>query len=152
MYNLVNTCVELQRINVGEQAIQKIRPDPRLLVIVETTARQQILLCLVEELDYHDAFFRISAFAVSQSRNRALPAATRLRRASSTVLCHAGDTTDSGERDKSSQSASIAASFSRTVISFNGNVMAMRQTLSHFDLKCNLTPPVMGNNIVFPAE
>jgi len=69
---------------------------------------------------------RILAFALSQSSNWAVPSATRCRR--SLRISYAIPATRSpGDRDKSSHIASMAASFSWTVISCSGSFIDMNE-------------------------
>jgi hypothetical protein len=69
----------------------------------------------------------MSFLAVSQSTKCAVPSATRSRRSSRMSLCQLGDSTDSGERARSSHSSSIAASFSCKVMSFKGRFVDMKR-------------------------
>ena len=116
-----------QRVDVREEAVQEIRPDADLYLFIKAETFDQILLSFVENFDSHRSFLRIFVLAVSQSLNRALPSATFWRRSERTSSCQAGDSTASGERLRSSQSSSIAASLSRSDIFFKGRFTDMRR-------------------------
>lgn len=109
--------------------------------IVKAEPLDQILLRFVENLDSHRDFLRIFVLAVSQSLNRALPSATLWRRSTRTSSCQAGDSTASGERLRSSQSSSIAASLSRSDICFRGRVTDMPRVYTATALGFKLLNP-----------
>jgi hypothetical protein len=104
-----------------------MKTDSRQLALVKLEAFEQVLLSVVRNLDNHETFLRMSAFACSHGVKPDSPSATLRRRSSRIFLCQSGDSTPSGERDKSSQRSSIASSFSWRVISSNGKVIAINQ-------------------------
>ncbi len=65
-----------QRVDICEKTIQEIRTNANIEFFVKTKTLYQILLGVVEELDSHRIFLRISALAASQSLNLAFPSAT----------------------------------------------------------------------------
>jgi len=66
-HDLVYAGIQLKRIDVREQAIQKIWPKPGCLFLVKMPALDQVLLGVIEDLDSHETLRRIFFLAVSQS-------------------------------------------------------------------------------------
>jgi len=90
--------VQLQRVYVGEERIQEVLAQARILCVVEDSAVNEIPLGLVEDLDAHYAFSRILDFAVLQSEKRDVPCRARSSRAANTSACHPGEVISSGAR------------------------------------------------------
>ena len=80
------------------------------------------MLCLVKNLDLHFVESRILCFASAQSRNWEDPSWTRCSRLRRTSACQDGDGTSFGLRQRLSQIASSALSFSAVVIWSSGRV------------------------------
>src|SRR5450631_2899686 len=108
----MNAAVNKKRIDIRKQRIEKIRAESEALLFVKIKSRDQILIGFREDFDLHATRRRISFFARSQSINEVWPEATRACRSFSAASCQSGDFRASELRLKSSQSASMARSFS----------------------------------------
>ena len=51
---LVNTGIKLERINVGEQAVEEVCAETGLLSFIEMKARKQVLPGIIVNIDSHD--------------------------------------------------------------------------------------------------
>ena len=49
----MNTCIQLKRVNIGKDRVEKVLAQPWFLPLVERKAIEQILLGLLEKLDPH---------------------------------------------------------------------------------------------------
>ena len=70
----VNAGVELQRVDIGKETVEKIIAEAASLPGVEPPPAVQILERRRQDLDFHSARFRSSRFATSQSMGCSLPA------------------------------------------------------------------------------
>lgn len=125
----VNSCVQKQRIDIREQAIQEVSAQHWFPVFIETETLQQVFLGFIQDFDFH-SLLRMFALAVSQSVNREVPSATWRARSASASLCQDGDSTTSGVRIRSSHKASIAESLSWRVMSLSGRLKDMKSVYS----------------------
>ena len=113
----VYATVKSERVDVAIQIAQEAGTEPGLLSLVKVKSFNQILCRLIKNLNPPEILSDMRFLAVSQSMNRALPCSIRRSRSSRRSLCQWGTGTDSSRRHRSSQSASMARSFSSTVIS-----------------------------------
>ena len=67
--NVMGSGVQKERINIREQRIEEIPPEPGFLTFVEVKTLDQVRFRFIEDLDFHRSFSRIFAFALSQSSN-----------------------------------------------------------------------------------
>src|SRR5207244_10586429 len=102
---------------------EKIRTEARLLRLIKLKPMNKVLLGLVENLDGHEVRSRIRFSAVPQSENFASPVWICCSRSSSNCFCQSVTGICFSFRHKSSQSTSIALSFSSIVIRSNGNAV-----------------------------
>jgi len=75
--DLMDTSIELQRINVGEQAVEEIVTETGFLFFVEVETGNQVLPGIVVNFDFHETWRRMSALADSHEVYPVLPSATR---------------------------------------------------------------------------
>jgi len=67
--DLMDSTAPEKRINIQEQAVQKVCPKTSFPAFIESKTLDQIILGFNQDLDSHETLFRISALAVSQSTN-----------------------------------------------------------------------------------
>src|ERR1035437_8726339 len=108
----VDPCIQHERLDLCEEAVQKVRPQSLALPLVELPPAVQILRCRIQDAQLHPARLRNSALASSQSRTPSEPERTRSSVSLRASPCQAGDSIASSSRAKSSQSECITFSFS----------------------------------------
>jgi hypothetical protein len=121
----VNASTKLRKIDVGEKGIEEVITETWNLALVETAAGGQVLPRLVKNLDLHFVESRMLGFASTQSMNWEDPSWTRGSRFRRTSACQDGDGTSFGLRQRLSQIASSALSFSAVVIRSSGRATSM---------------------------
>jgi len=133
----MNTCVNLQWINIWEQRSLKIIPQTFLLRIIKIITICQILKCRFRNMKFHLTLFCNCCFAISQFINLSVPFFIFPSLSFRTSSCQAGE----GKSDElwhiSSQIVSIAISFSCKLISLSGSVANINT--SWLSLKNNLS-------------
>src|SRR6266705_5315206 len=101
-----------QRIDIRVQRIEKIGADTLGLHFVEPVAVDQIPAGGGKDPDLHETLFLIFLLAASQSSNLSSPRFCIASLSARTSSCQAGDDITPALLHKSSQSDSIACSFS----------------------------------------
>lgn len=89
----MNAGVQVQRVNVRNQGIEKIGAKPRTLFLVKLAPFLQIPLGFIKDANPHEDGRDSLALAASQSENLAWPEAVRSARSWSTTPCHSGEAT-----------------------------------------------------------
>src|SRR6266487_6046132 len=112
----MDSCRPLQRVQVGIDAITKVGAQARLLHLIESISLDKVLFGRVQDLNPHSVRFRTRSFISSKETNVASPASICRCRSSRTRLCQSGTGMWSSCFESDRQIASIARSFSPTVI------------------------------------
>ena len=110
--------------------IRKYRVDiivsqTSILTLIEFKTIDEVFFSGIQDLDFHLVLSLIFSLARSKGVNFAFPSFILFSLADKTSLCQPGDGMDSGSRQRSSQSLSIAAILSNVVILFNGRLRSI---------------------------
>ena len=134
----MNSAVNPERSDVENQTLPKVSTEASLLRLIERESIDKVVLRLVQNLNYHEVRSRIRFFADSQSENFASPASICRCRSSSISFCQSATGIFRSFRHRSSQSISIALSFSSTVIRSNGRTASTASIINHQQSTINI--------------